>query len=350
MTKATLPEFQAASLSGPGCRVRISEPYAITRILRVKQSYCGWTLLRFFSERFPWRESDHWKEKILRGYIRVQDEQVAPDFILQNGHLIQHDSEGVTEPSVPDHVKVIQESEEWVVVSKPAPLPVHAGGRYFRNTLLTILQERGYGELYPLHRLDAVTQGLICLAKKEESVPILSRWLRSESSKKVYYAHVNGVPSESFTDIHTPIRRKQGFVFESVPELAEEMLPDMLLASDQAEIEGTEPVISEVSTSRPLTGRSALKKAHTRIEVVKLLQHSAIVRCIPITGRTHQLRIHLRDWGYPIVDDPIYGPEGNDSGEVLQNRAISLLSARIEVPEAGINAELPIPEEWIIDV
>lgn len=321
LTKATLPDFSLENGTAPSCTVRISEPYSITRTIRVKQSHSGWSVLRFFSERFPWKEAEHWQEKILRGQIRVEEDRVTPDFVLQTGQQIQHDSEGVTEPSVPDQIKVIQESEQWVIVCKPAPLPVHAGGRYFRNTLLAILKERGFGELYPLHRLDAVTQGLICLAKKEEYVPALSAWMRSDSAQKAYYAHVAGVPAEVFVDVQTPIRRKQGFVFESVSELNN-------------------------TGSTPKTGRSALKKAHTRIEVIKTLQHSAIVRCIPITGRTHQLRIHLRDWGHPIVDDPIYGPDGDDSGESLQNRAISLLSAGIQVPQAGMDAELPVPLEW----
>lgn len=330
------------SATGPSLSVRIREPYSITRIIRVKQAYSGWSLLRFFSERFPWKDANHWEEKIRRGDIRVEEEHVGPDFILQTGHVIQHDSEGVTEPSVPDQVDMIQESEDWVVVSKPAPLPVHAGGRYFRNTLLAILEEKGYGPLFPLHRLDAVTQGLICLAKKEESVPALSRWLRSETAQKAYYAHVRGVPQELNADIRTPIRRKQGFVFESVPD------PDSGAGTGSGLGAGplSGPGADSRADSSPATGRSALKEAHTRIEVIKTLQNSTIVRCTPITGRTHQLRIHLRDWGHPIIDDPIYGPNGDDTGSKLQNRAISLLSARIVVPQAGIDAELPVPEPW----
>lgn len=303
----------------------------MTRTIRVKQTHNGWTLLRFFSERFPWKEVSEWELKILQGDIRVQEKRVLPDYPLQTGELIQHDSEGVTEPSVPNQIEIIQESEEWLVVSKPAPLPVHAGGRYFRNTLLAILEERGYGQLYPLHRLDAVTQGLICLARKEESVPQLSAWIRSEGAEKAYYAHVAGVPIAHSTDIKTPIRRKQGFVFESVKE----------------ENSGIQKDLNTPSNSVPKSGRSALKHAHTHIEVLHSLPDSAIVKCMPITGRTHQLRLHLRDWGHPIIDDPIYGPNGDDSGNLLQNRSISLLSARIAVPQAGIDATLPIPQEWL---
>lgn len=322
-----------SSVSGPSCQVRISHPYAITRTIRVKQAYSGWSILQFFSERFPWKEESEWENKIKMGQIRVEQEPVSPKYVLLPGQHIHHDSEDVIEPSVPDQIEIIQESEEWVVISKPAPLPVHAGGRYFRNTLLAILQERGYGELYPLHRLDAVTQGLICLAKKDESVPALSAWLRSESAQKVYYAHVSGVPMQSKADIQTPIRRKQGFIFESVPEAHSDRVDSDIYTKGDI-------------SSKPKSGRSALKKAHTKVEVLHTMQNSAIVRCIPVTGRTHQLRIHLRDWGHPILDDPIYGPNGDDSGELLQNRAISLLSARIVVPQAGLSAELPVPREW----
>jgi len=65
-----------------------------------------------------------------------------------------------------------------------------------------------------------------------------------------------------------------------------------------------------------------------------------IVLCEPITGRTHQIRLHLKHAGFPFFDDPIYGPNGDDSGLKLQNSAISLRSYELEIRIRGLVVSL----------
>ena len=65
----------------------------------------------------------------------------------------------------PDTVRIIEETETYLAVFKPAPMPMHPGGRYFKNTLKSILEEAGFEGLKITHRLDAVTSGIVLFAK-----------------------------------------------------------------------------------------------------------------------------------------------------------------------------------------
>lgn len=314
---------------GPSTAVRIIPPYASHRLLRVRAAHEGMTLLDFFSRRFPYLTAEEWRRRIVEGRILLERNAASegpnasgfpptdPGTPLRAGQRIHLLNDEVVEPAVPSEVSVIQSSPDWLVVCKPAPLPIHSGGRYVRNTLLGILEEMGWPGLHPVHRLDSVTSGLICLARTPAMADQLAAAFTSGRAVKGYLALVVGHPDEAAATISEPIRRKSGFVFEC---------------------------------GSGLEGAPEPKPAETRLEVVERLDSPAgpvsIVRCQPITGRTHQLRLHLRAWGHPIVDDPIYGPEGDDSGATLQNRSICLQSSRLMIPGSGIDASLDIPDSW----
>jgi 23S rRNA-/tRNA-specific pseudouridylate synthase len=104
--------------------------------------------------------------------------------------------------------------------------------------------------------------------------------------------------------INTPIKRKTGFVFESNPDLTN------------------------------------AKPAETTFTVVERKKASAIIKCEPKTGRTHQIRLHLEHWGYPIIDDPIYGINGDKTSKKAQKTAISLVNAGLVIEELGVGVGL----------
>ena len=104
--------------------------------------------------------------------------------------------------------------------------------------------------------------------------------------------------------INTPIKRKTGFVFESNPDLTN------------------------------------AKPAETIFTVIERKEDSAIIKCEPKTGRTHQIRLHLEHWGYPIIDDPIYGPNGDKTSKKAQKTAISLVNAGLVIEGLGVIQKL----------
>lgn len=288
----------------PSRNVSIVTPYPITHRFKVKQEFVGKSLLEMMSTKFPFKPVEEWERRVQDGRVYVNDELVDPEFTLSEKDEIFHHNPRVVEPSVPDEVEVLDEHEDYLFVFKPAPMPMHPGGRYNRNTLTELLKERGYRDVRIVHRLDAVTSGLVLIARNKEFAKQAMQQFTDGKVKKTYYAHVAGNPSVDSVTIDSPIRRKHGFVFESEHGLA------------------------------------GAREAVTHFEVAEQRKGNAIIKCMPETGRTHQIRLHLSKWGYPIIDDPIYGPGGDRSSRTTQKRAISLLNTGLEIEELGISFDL----------
>lgn len=291
--------------------VRIVPPYPITYRFKVKAEFQGATLLQLMRTRFPFHGIKIWETKIRNGQVGVNGASAHPDHILCLQDEVYHHNPRVVEPAVPDEVRILEVAEDHLFVYKPAPMPVHPGGRFNKNSLTMILESMGYSDLRVVHRLDAVTSGIVLFARtKGFAREAMLAFSRAEV-KKTYYARVCNVPADKEVRIEAPIRRKNGFVFESA------------------------------------LGLTHAKEAQTRFEVVERGTEEAIVRCMPETGRTHQIRLHLKHWGYPIIDDPIYGHQGDNSSVTTQKTAISLLNAGLEIEKLGVRYNLDIPESWL---
>lgn len=161
--------------------------------------------------------------------------------------------------------EVIFEDENVVVLNKPAGLLSMAKGQYCpENTL-----ER-YGLL--VHRLDRDTSGVVILAKNEETQKFLKKQFQARTTHKTYYAVTTGVPKLAEARIDLPIIR---------------------------------------DLKRPTTFRveAGGKPAETFYRVLEEDGEHALVELRPTTGRTHQLRVHLKYLGCPIVGDEVYGTE-----------------------------------------
>lgn len=300
----------SSSVNYRSSKVRIVSPYEITRILQLKPYDAGQSLVEFLCMRFPYISKENWEQRIRNGWLRMDDKPLSAETILDGRGRIHHYNPSVSEPSVPDSVKVIEETDDWLLVHKPAPLPMHQGGRYYKNTLFYILHEMGHKDLKLAHRLDAVTSGLVLFARNKETARVFQMLFSQNKVEKWYYALVQGEMEKESLLVDAPIRRRKGFVFECG------------------------------------TGLNSAKEAKTEIHRVAVRNGTSLVKCIPITGRTHQIRLHLKHAGLPIVDDPIYGPEGDMSGKRLQRTAISLQSSGLKIDELGFRKELPVPKEW----
>ncbi len=289
--------------------VRIVQPYPITHQFKPNSEFVGKTLLEKMSTKFPFQPQEVWEERILSGRVFLENRDSNPFTLLKIEDEICHYNPAVIEPSVPDEVRVLEETKDYLAVYKPAPMPMHPGGRYNKNSLTMILEEIGFSDLRITHRLDAVTSGVVLFAKNKHFSKLVMEAFTASKVEKVYHAIVSGIPKEKTKKIHSKIRRKQGFVFESGPDL-------------DSGLEGV-----------------------TEFEVVEVYQDSALIKCRPITGRTHQIRLHLAEWGYPIIDDPIYGPNGDTSSKRTQNVGISLVSSKLKIESLNIDLRLNLNQK-----
>jgi len=298
-------------MSYPSEKVRIVAPYPYTYRFRIKQAEAGKTVSELLYERFPFRPATEWENRIASGRITLNNLPTSANTLVKEYDVISHFNPAVVEPSVPDNVNVIQETDDYIVVFKPAPMPVHSGGRYFKNALTYILAGYGYKNLHITHRLDAVTSGLVLFGKTKAFAKKAQLWFSSNTAVKKYVALVSGMPKTDEFSCSLPISRDRGYRFKCG------LSPDS-------------------------------KHALTRFHVLKRYNHHALIHCFPETGRTHQIRLHLQACGFPVANDPVYGPEPERTE--YQNRAIFLMHACFQVPGEDIFCEIPMPHSWLTEI
>ena len=171
--------------------------------------------------------------------------------------------------------RILHEDEDLIVVDKPAPLAVHPVGAYKELNLQSLMLKdpRFAGvQIKTVHRLDAETSGVLIIAKNHEAARFLGGEFEAGRVRKKYEAIVFGCPAQLGGDILDPLGYDASSGFQTV------------------RVRDTE----------------AGESAHTRYEVIRAGADYAHVRLTPLTGRTHQLRVHLALLGHPIVGDKIY--------------------------------------------
>jgi 23S rRNA pseudouridine1911/1915/1917 synthase len=198
-----------------------------------------------------------------------------------------------------------------LVIAKPAGLPVHASARYYFNTLTRVLRER-----YPdqdvqiCHRLDRETSGALVLARGRQVAARLKAAFAAHRVSKTYLALVHGHPP-------WPSPPAEPHVID---------LPLGLVRDPEALIDIRMVVRDDASP------------AVTRVHVIERRPHCALVRCVPVTGRQHQIRAHLAAVGHPIVGDKLYAHGDEAFAAFCDGGMTDALMARFQLPRQALHA------------
>jgi tRNA pseudouridine synthase 9 len=195
-------------------------------------------------------------------------------------------------------IGIIHEDDDIIAINKPAGVPVHPAGRYNYNSVIEIMRaERGHGwNPLPCNRLDRLTSGVMFIGKHAKAAEAMSLQIQSRTVRKEYVARVMGEFPEGDVVCNMPILQispKLGLNrVRANGKDARTVFKRLAYYPPKAKGPGEESshVASEVDESRPWTKKEGY----------------SIVRCLPVTGRTHQLRVHLQFLGHPISNDPIY--------------------------------------------
>lgn len=182
-----------------------------------------------------------------------------------------------------------------IVINKPSGVPVHPAGRYNYNSVVEIMRaERGHGwNPLPCNRLDRLTSGVMFIGKNPKAAEKLSLQIQGRTVRKEYIARVRGEFPDTEVVCDMPILQ---------------VSPKLGLNRVRANGKAARTVFKKLAYYPPVAKRStdeASNSGPSREDGPKDEGYS-IVRCLPVTGRTHQLRVHLQFLGYPIVNDPIY--------------------------------------------
>ena len=252
-------------------------------------------LLDFLAQRMPGVSRQQWSDRLAQGLVLHEDGQAAlPDQSCQPGQRLYYYRHLADEPVLPFQAQVLFEDAHLLVVDKPHFMPVTPSGRYVQQSLLVQLKRQtGCADLVPLHRIDRETAGLVLLGKRLQDRDAYHALFRDHQIHKTYHA-----------------------VAAHAPQLK---LP-LLYAS---RLVPGEPFFRTQEVTGPAN-------SETRIALLHTDGQRALYALEPISGKRHQLRVHMNALGIPIEGDPFYptvlrGPDApEDFGQPLQLLAKSL--------------------------
>lgn len=263
------------------------------------------------------------QQLIAEGKILVNGHTSKPGYILRAGdevRILQDTTEPPTSKARPQSIPldIVYEDEDLVVVNKAAGIVVHPGPGHTDDTLVNALLARypdlrGVEGLRPgiVHRLDKDTSGLIIVAKNARTQAALIEQMKQHQVVKRYIALVEGVVSLDHGSIDAPIGRN--------PRHRQQM-------------------------AVTATGS---REARTHFRVLERFRRHTLLLLELETGRTHQIRVHLKAIGHPVVGDPVYG-SGNSRGNFsLKRQFLHAFQLTFTHPGTGkiLALEAPLPED-----
>lgn len=204
-------------------------------------------------------------------------------------------------------MKILHEDEHLLIVDKSAGLPVLPDGwEKDAPYLLKILEEK-HGKLWIVHRLDKVTSGVMVFARDAETHRALNIQFENHGAEKIYHAIIQGNPKWEEKTAKHPLRANVGH------------------------------------KHRTIVDDKNGKPSETRLKVIKRYQESALVEAKPMTGRTHQIRVHTYALGYPLLGDRLYGAEET---EIITRPALHSYSLTIEKNGEQMKFKAPYPDDF----
>lgn len=257
------------------------------------------------------------KKMIDEGFVLVNGKEVKASLILSEADELFVKDGFIKEASFEAEdipINIVYEDDDLLVINKKSGMVVHPGNGNTSGTLVNALmhytKNLSKKEAFRpgiVHRIDKDTSGLMLVAKNDKAHDILAEGFKNKTIKREYIALVCGVIQEDSGVIDAPIGRD---------------------AKDRKKM----CVTSENS-----------KKAVTHFKVLKRYEDYTLLKLILDTGRTHQIRVHMKYIGHPVYNDPVYGKAYNDFGQFLHSASIDF-----EQPTTHehLHFECDVPKEF----
>lgn len=253
-------------------------------------------LLSALAELLPVVSQADWARRMQNG--EVMDEQgnaLRPEAPYIKGQRVYYWRNLPDEQPIPFTHTVLHQCEHLVVADKPHFLPVTPGGRYVRETLLARLKrDLNLPDLSPLHRLDRETAGVVAFSVRPQDRDAYQRLFRERQVHKVYEAVAPWQASLQFPLTRTSHLREDPDRFYRMQEVPDEAAMRMGLTPNST------TRIEWLARTAPLAGQ------HTQ----------ALYRLHPVSGKRHQLRVHMAALGLPLMNDQFYPDVRKAPGEL----------------------------------
>jgi len=294
----------------------------------VSEDYAGQRLDNFLMSRIKGAPKSLIYRVIRKGEVRVNKGRTKPDYRLKEGDLVRIPPVRVKESepveAVPDRMAndiesaILYEDDHLIAVNKPKGLAVHGGSGIKLGLIeaLRVVRPRAK-RLELVHRLDRDTSGVILVAKKRSTLVALHKMLQNKSGiQKRYLALVYGTWPKHLKDVKAPLQKNELKSGERVVKVSQEG-----------------------------------KESHTRYGLERRFEGYTLVNAEPVTGRTHQIRVHCQFSGHSIVGDDKYASDS----ELKQSKAqgakrlfLHAQSLKFKHPDSGewLKVEAPLDDDY----
>jgi tRNA pseudouridine32 synthase/23S rRNA pseudouridine746 synthase len=231
-------------------------------------------LLDFLAQRMPGIPREEWAQRVRQGLVLQENGQSAQaDQACQPGQRFFYYRNVADEPRLPMQAAVLFEDDHLLVADKPHFMPVTPSGPYVQQCLLVQLNRlTNLVDLVPLHRIDRETAGLVLFGKRLHERDAYHALFREHRIHKTYHAVAAHRPELSLPRVHTS-----------------------RLAEDPAYFFKMQGIPGEPNSE-------------TRIALLRIEGARALYRLEPVSGKRHQLRVHMAFIGHPILGDDLYAP------------------------------------------
>jgi tRNA pseudouridine32 synthase/23S rRNA pseudouridine746 synthase len=240
-------------------------------------------LLDFLAHRMPGIPREEWAQRLALGLVLQESGQSAQaDQACQVGQRFFYYRNVTDEPRLPMQAAVLFEDDHLLVADKPHFMPVTPAGPYVQQCLLVQLKRlTGHADLVPLHRIDRETAGLVLFGKRLHERDAYHALFRDHRIHKTYHAVAAHRPELALPRVHTSRLGEDPAYFFKMQEIPGE------------------------------------PNSETRISRLGIQGDKALYQLDPVTGKRHQLRVHMMAMGMPIVGDQFYptvrrGPEAQE--------------------------------------
>lgn len=276
---------------------------------------------RWLATQWPQLSRARWQKALAAGLVKLNGTAARASDSVAPGDCVEAVPPPPAAPPVQAAAEdipldILHEDDDLLCLDKPPGLVVHPAAGHWQGTLVNAilhhcgLVSSGGHALRPgiVHRLDKDTSGCILVAKNDAAHAALARQFAERTAKKTYLAVVRGRPRASAGAVHGAIARH--------------------------------PVHRQrMAVSR----RPEAREAETAWRVLESAGNLSLLECRPKTGRTHQIRVHLKHLGHPIAGDRVYGGGADFARQLLHAWKIAVIH-----PTTGLPLELtaPVPADF----